>query len=603
MFLVGLTRSSILAKTPCASAREFLAAQGWYVTCVTDSEASARFCSASDDIVVSESPVPDSASSGGTAALLEVKWTKSFQVLTVSKREGAGKSAYYLSDSSGQFFVFSDIALLRQFGFLIEEDPEVLPELLVYRSVAAPRTVFRGIRQLPLAGELSVQLRPEGCTVTVRSRGYGFNPVAVSRTGEAAVAGVTAALQNSIDRLAPVSNRVVTLLSGGVDSSLLCRLAQDRLQINETHSTCFPFDAPVTNAEQQYALSAAAALSTRHMLFVPTVSDFLFGFIEALAAAECPLHHLQSVLLHLLFKYGIPAELDTIICGEGADCAFGLDTHFRLRQPPNVRTRILSALPVYAGLRGLGSFWERLDRFNADIGENRDLRRQLSDAKHPIWNYGAYGDFAWVEEHYQADRDAVVASRCTQVITTGVDSFNDALTFYALNYGEVAVTTTVWSKLAEAQKKAVYYPFLTEATLGATLCIPWEEKLKREKHIIREAGRVLGVPSLILNRPKQSFGIVSDSWALKDGPFEPLVALASKVVDIKLLRLLQGRDPRRAMTLWSLLNYAVLKRLFVLGESRQSLKQELSEYMRQTHLTIPRTSERPQATSVSCLAG
>ena len=58
---------------------------------------------------------------------------------------------------------------------------------------------------------------------------------------------------------------------------------------------------------------------------------------------------------------------------------------------------------------------------------------------------------------------------------------------------------------------------------------------------------------------------------------EPLVALAAKAVDIKQLRDLQGRDPSKAMTFWSLLNYAVLIRLFVRGESKEALLEELAD--------------------------
>lgn len=99
--------------------------------------------------------------------------------------------------------------------------------------------------------------------------------------------------------------------------------------------------------------------------------------------------------------------------------------------------------------------------------------------------------------------------------------------------------------------------------------------MQSHKHIIREVGRKLGIPHFILNRPKQSFGIVSDRWAEPGGPLEPLMAVASKVIDMKEMRALQGTEPRKAMILWTLLNYAVLKRLFVLGESKESLLGEL----------------------------
>src|SRR6185369_4913244 len=96
-------------------------------------------------------------------------------------------------------------------------------------------------------------------------------------------------------------------------------------------------------------------------------------------------------------------------------------------------------------------------------------------------------------------------------------------------------------------------------------------------HVVRGVGQKLGVPELILNRPKQSFGIRSEYWAVRNGPLEPLIPVAAKVVDLEQLRSLQGTGSRKAMTLWSLLNFAVLKRLFVLGESKQVLLDEVLE--------------------------
>ena len=63
-----------------------------------------------------------------------------------------------------------------------------------------------------------------------------------------------------------------------------------------------------------------------------------------------------------------------------------------------------------------------------------------------------------------------------------------------LNYCDVAITTTIWSKLAEEQRKILYYPFASQDTLDTAFSIPWEIKLKTRKHILRGAGRHLGIP-------------------------------------------------------------------------------------------------------------
>jgi len=575
MLFVALTRSSIPQLPASGSPRQFPFAPGWLLTCATDDFLS-RLSMSKDEIVVWESLLGGHVDSNHDVSLVTACFLPALQTLQVSKSSVSGRPVYYCTNSRGEFFASTHIAWLRRAGVSIEEDKDILPELLVYRVVAPPRTLFRGIRQLRVSGSLVIDLKDGNLRISDASRGYDPPGSSASEPEEESIRRVAVALQTAVARLAPVAPRVATLLSGGVDSSILSTIARDELSVRDTFSTAYPFDNPETNFEQEYALSAACELGTRHSLFVPTATDFLTGFVEGLAAAEAPLNHLQSVLLYLLFKSALPGHMDRIICGEAADSAFGLDTHFAFRPRNDLRGRFLSLAPVHLGLRALGSGWPRARAMAAHMDEFRSLHLPISDPLHPIWSYAAYGDFEWVRNNYGASREQVIASRSEQLQPVADRSFNDALALYALNYCDVAITTTIWSKLAEEQRKILYYPFASQDILDTAFSIPWEIKLKTGKHIVRGAGRRLGVPDFILNRRKQSFGIASDRWAETGGAMEPLVALAAKVVDIKQLRDLQGRDPSKAMTFWSLLNYAVLIRLFVRGESKEALLEELA---------------------------
>jgi asparagine synthetase B (glutamine-hydrolysing) len=576
MLFVALTQSSILHRLPGGLARESRVSPHYLLSWVTDDFFS-QWSNAEGETAVWESLLGHPNNRRDGVSFVEARLSPAQQVLQVIKSSVSGRPVYYSVNSRNEFFLSTHIALLRQAGVPIEEDPEVLPELLVYRTVAPPRTLYRGIRQMRVAGRIVVQVKDGNLRVSDASDGY--NPPESANIGsEGEVAGrVAGTLTRAVDKLASVAPRVATLLSGGVDSSILSVIARDRLSTPDTYSTSYPHDDFEENLEQKYALSAAQALGTRHTLFAPTATDFLTGFIEALAAAEAPLNHLQSILLHLLFKHAIPEGSDRVICGEAADSVFGLETHFALGQPPSLRRRFLALAPVYLGLRAVGSGWARAQTLAAHIAQMQRLRLPITDPSHPIWSYSAYGDFGWVQNHYGASREEVIASRCKQLQSVANRPFSDVLAIYALSYCDVAVTTSIWSKLAEGQRKILYFPFASQDILDCAFSISWEIKLKRSKHVIREVGRRLGVPGFILNRRKQSFGIVSTRWAEKGGTLEPLIAVAAKVVDIKQLRDLQGTDPNKAMTLWSLLNYAVLKRLFVMGQSKESLLEELRE--------------------------
>ncbi len=103
--------------------------------------------------------------------------------------------------------------------------------------MAPPRTVYRGIKQLPASGQILVQFAENGCALTI-SGGY-FPPDRMAQDQEEADISkrVTDLLLNSVGRLKPAARSVATLLSGGVDSSLLCALAERELGAYDTYSS------------------------------------------------------------------------------------------------------------------------------------------------------------------------------------------------------------------------------------------------------------------------------------------------------------------------------------------------------------------------------
>ena len=56
-----------------------------------------------------------------------------------------------------------------------------------------------------------------------------------------------------------------------------------------------------------------------------------------------------------------------------------------------------------------------------------------------------------------------------------------------------------------------------------------------------------------------------------------MVCLAEKVLDPGIIRQMRTLEPSQAMIFWSMINYALWKRLCIDGESLESLKEELAE--------------------------
>jgi len=300
------------------------------------------------------------------------------------------------------------------------------------------------------------------------------------------------------------------------------------------------------------------------------------GVVEGLWNAETPLDHLQSVLLHLLFKHAIPKHLNRVLHGAVAEAAWGTETHMALGRAGTSRQNLLSTGPALAMLRMAGAFWPKALAVREGIETVKRLGLPLSSPQNPLWEVGAYGDREWVQARYRVSAEDIIRPRYDNLQSFVDRPMDDVLALYSFNF-QVAANVALWSKLAEGQGKIAYYPFADRDLLDFAFSIPWKLKLKSEKHFLRESGRRLGIPGAILDRPKRSFGINSDRWAEKGGVLEPLIPVAAKVVDVNELRSLQGRASRPAMTLWSLLNYAILKRLFILNESPDVLLSEVAD--------------------------
>jgi len=164
-------------------------------------------------------------------------------------------------------------------------------------------------------------------------------------------------------------------------------------------------------------------------------------------------------------------------------------------------------------------------------------------------------------------------------------SFYDILSVLAV-FGSTAITSSIWSKLAESQGKKLYYPFINQQFIDYGFSIGWDIKLKSKKYLLYRIAQDLGIPDLILHRSKSGFGIKPERWALPGGIFEPLIPLVTQYFDEGTIRQVQSGDITKAMTFWNILNYGIWKRLFIENEPLDRLIDELEMSIRSSPSAI-----------------
>ena len=491
----------------------------------------------------------------------------------------SGRPVYYHISADGDLYCSTHIRLLREAGVPIEENSEVLPEYFVYRYVFPPATLFSDISQVPAGSSLLFTLRDGRLTL---KETCDYSPPEKMESGDfdlhEIVEQVKENLTGILESADALGQPLTLLLSGGLDSSILTQIAHTRYGVNDTYSTDYPFENPEANREREYAITAGEALGVNHHYQRFTTEEYLHGFIRALAVAEVPVSHLQSVPLFLLMNRHFGPEEATVLFGTSADNNFGSHEHLKFRKASGIDRSPLSGLAAqsYPVLQTLVNAVDKGYHFIEPLKYVGSTSLPVTDPDHYLWRMKAYGSEEWACRFFGVNREDIIRSRLEWLDRYEDLSLYDILSLY-FAVGASANTQEIWSKFGEENGKGAIYPYSNAELLDLSFSIPWKTKLREKKYLLRKTARKLGVPEFIITRPKSGFGINAEKWARRGTALEPLVPLASKVIDEDEIRALQSADSKLSMSYWNLLNYAVWKRLWIDGEPVEDLQEELSE--------------------------
>lgn len=571
MFFVSFTKTKINNAFHSLNVKQ-LQLKSFVITIVTDNFMS-KLITNEKGFSVIESPLV-SGNNFRDVNLAQVEFKKDNNNLEVFKPTISGRPIYYHMNSAGEFFCSTHIRLLREAGVKIQENQKALPEYFVYRLIMPPRTLYKDIEQLLAGSRMSIELNNDKCQIKSVSTFDPPEPDNKYSSLDKISEQTLHLLTESIRALDPCKEKISIIQSGGLDSSILYQLCRRIYGIDETYSTGFPFEDPRNNLEKEYAFSASETLKSKHTYYEFSTKEYLSGFIEGISAAEEPMHHLQSVLLFLLFGR-IPQNKNVVISGEGADSSFGSSINSHVYRLNSLIVRLALGPLKLSRITSLIS--KRLqDRVNGLFKTKLRLNKSLDDPDHILWSLGYYGSKKWVCNYFRVSDFDIIEGRHSTIKLFGDRSIYDQITLVSF-LGGASISKSIWNKLGESQGKIVHYPYGDDNLLHYIHTVPLGLKLKNPKKILREVAKKIGLPGIIIDRPKQSFGISSDKWGVKGGVFEPLIPLCAKVFDIREIQKMQSSELESAMTFWNMLNYSVWKRLCINNEPVDVLLDELSD--------------------------
>ncbi len=247
-------------------------------------------------------------------------WDAPRQRLFLS-RDRFGVRPLYYTRMDGEFLFASEIkALLTCPQVPCALDLIGLDQLFTFWATIPPRTVFRGINQLP-----------PGCSMIVQDGHITITPYwTLDLTGQIEHGGATDSqlaeelfelLQDATKIRLRADVPVGAYLSGGIDSTVVAALARksvgDRIR---TFSVTFESN---DIDESRFQHEASAFLGTSHTSIRCRHEDIVGVFSDVIWHTEQPILRTAPAPLYLLSRLAHDSGFKVVLTGEGADELFG----------------------------------------------------------------------------------------------------------------------------------------------------------------------------------------------------------------------------------------------------------------------------------------
>ena len=223
------------------------------------------------------------------------------------------KPLVYAELPEGFFFASELRALLSLPFFPRKVDWEAVALYAAFNYIPAPWTIWKAARRLPPGHLMRVK---EGKVVELRSY-VDWSCEQVSASMEEAVEVVSEVLKDSVKVHLLSDVPVGAFLSGGLDSSLICALAQEVLNLSlRTFTVTFP-EWPTYN-EAQYARLVAKHLGTRHEEIPVTGKEARNILWEVVEHLDEPFADSSLVNVGLISKMA-RRQVKVALSGDGGD--------------------------------------------------------------------------------------------------------------------------------------------------------------------------------------------------------------------------------------------------------------------------------------------
>lgn len=262
------------------------------------------------------------------------------------------KPLYYYQDR-GRFVFGSEIKAILASGIYSPEiNRQGLHDYFTYLYVPTPETMFRGIRQVPPAHVLELDLRTNELSLHQYWQPRGASEANGNGAGKASLADLKAELRSlladSVRRQMISDVPLGVFLSGGVDSPILTGLmAQASTQPVKTFTVVFQGKNVEFYDERDIARKVARKFSTEHHEIPVDLAEPL-EMLDLVGHFDQPFGNPTFYLMYLISKHTRP-EATVALCGAGGDELFAGYPRYRAMAMARWVRRVPK--PLLGGLR------------------------------------------------------------------------------------------------------------------------------------------------------------------------------------------------------------------------------------------------------------
>lgn len=408
------------------------------------------------------------------------------QRLLFGARDRFGIKPLYYSTSEKRFSFASELKALITLPWIDRElDAHSLFQYLSFQAVPAPQSIFRGVRKLNPAETFTYNVRTRECRTAI----YWTPDFVPNQNVDSsdAPSRIRTTLEQAVVRWSTSDVRVVSSLSGGIDSALVTAFHAANVSKPATFTLGFTGSSELD--ERKYASLVASRYSAEH-------NEIEIGPAEVLADLEDMIWHLDEPYAGGLPSWFIFKEIGktskVALTGVGGDELFG--NYGKWVAFESLRSRLKSAA---LRLIGRGRRWPIGSRYHPMIFTDASKRQLFAE---DFWHKDIEASERIIESLWPAGLNARDAVTCIDLRQQLPNEFLHMLDRFSMAHSVEART-----------------PFLDHAFVDEVLRLPASIRSadKDHKAVLRASADGL-IPDEVLAQPKRGFVIPLAQWLRSD---------------------------------------------------------------------------------------